>query len=213
MRLIVGLGNPGRRYRDTRHNVGWDVLDRLATRWNIRVDDEDGYCVVGRGSIRGQRVWLAKPQTYMNLSGTAVRELLRYYRLSSTQLVVVCDDLDMPVGIIRVRPKGGHGGHNGLRSLIDELGTQDFARVRVGIGRPTVMEAADYVLARFGADETRSIAAALDEAADAVEEIVARGPEAAMARFNRKAGAASRLDEPVPAVQTAAPEPRSEAKP
>jgi PTH1 family peptidyl-tRNA hydrolase len=190
MRLIVGLGNPGKRYRDTRHNVGWDALDRLALRWGIRVDEKDGYCLTGRGAIGGQSVWLAKPQTYMNLSGTAVRELLRYYRMSPGGLIVICDDLDLPVGMIRVRPKGGHGGHNGLRSILDELGTGEFNRVRIGIGRPAQMEPADYVLAPFQPEESRQIALAVDQAADAVEDILVRGPEAAMTRFNRRAAAA-----------------------
>src|SRR2546426_9780704 len=134
MKLIIGLGNPDRRYRHTRHNVGWEVIDRVGRRLGIAVDQDDGWAAVG-GTVGRRRVLLAKPQTYVNLSGTAVADLRRRYRVKIEDLVVVVDDLDLPLGRLRLRPGGSHGGHNGLRSILDALGGGGFPPLRVGNGR------------------------------------------------------------------------------
>ena len=185
MKLIVGLGSPGRRYRETRHNVGWEVISRLARRARIAVDEEDGYSEVGRGSIGGTRVVLARPQTYVNVSGEAVRDLRRRHRLKPQDILVVVDDLDLPLGRLRLRAHGSDGGHNGLKSIIEALGTTEFPRLRVGIGRPAEgVDPADHVLTRFTSDEQAVVDAALDRAAEAIETAIAEGIETAMNRFN-----------------------------
>jgi PTH1 family peptidyl-tRNA hydrolase len=185
MKLIVGLGNPGRRYRQTRHNVGWEVISRLARRARIAVDDEDGFSEVGRGSIGGTRVILARPQTYVNVSGEAVRDLRRRHRLRPQDILVVIDDLDLPLGRLRLRASGSAGGHNGLKSIIEALGTTEFPRLRVGIGRPPEgVDPADHVLTRFTSDERAVVDAALDRAAEAIETAITEGIETAMNRFN-----------------------------
>jgi len=185
MKLIVGLGNPGRRYRETRHNVGWEVISRLARRARIAVDEEDGFSDVGRGSIGGTRVILARPQTYVNVSGEAVRDLRRHHRLRPQDIIVVVDDLDLPLGRLRLRASGSAGGHNGLKSIIEALGTTEFPRLRVGIGRPAEgVDPADHVLTRFTSDEQAVVDAALDRAAEAIETAIAEGIETAMNRFN-----------------------------
>ena len=185
MKLIVGLGNPGRRYRETRHNVGWEVISRLARRARIAVDEEDGFSDVGRGAIGGTRVILARPQTYVNVSGEAVRDLRRRHRLRPQDIVVVVDDLDLPLGRLRLRASGSAGGHNGLKSIIEALGTTEFPRLRVGIGRPAEgVDPADHVLTRFTSDEQAVVDAALDRAAEAIETAIAEGIETAMNRFN-----------------------------
>ena len=196
MKLIVGLGNPGRRYRLTRHNVGWEVIARLARRSGIAIDEEDGFCDVGRGSIGGHRVLLARPQTYVNVSGEAVRDLRRHHRLRPKDILVVLDDLDLPLGRLRLRPRGSAGGHNGLKSIIEALGTTDFPRLRVGIGRPPAGVApADHVLTRFAPEEQPLIEAALDRAAEAAEAVVAEGIERAMNRFNAPESAGGDSDD------------------
>ena len=185
MKLIVGLGNPGRRYRQTRHNVGWEVISRLARRARIAVDDEDGFSEVGRGSIGGTRVILARPQTYVNVSGEAVRDLRRRHRLRPQDILVVIDDLDLPLGRLRLRASGSAGGHNGLKSIIEALGTTEFPRLRVGIGRPPEgVDPADHVLTRFTSDERAVVDAALDRSAEAIETAITEGIETAMNRFN-----------------------------
>lgn len=185
MRLIVGLGNPGRRYRRTRHNTGWEVLEVLASAHGISIGTEDGWAQVGRGTIGGRRVILARPETYVNVSGTAVADLRRRHRVPVEHLMVIVDDLDLPVGAVRVREKGSHGGHNGLRSIIEALGTTAFARVRVGIGRPPSDEdPAEYVLQRPAADERVLLDEAVARAAEGVALWVAEGVAAAMNRCN-----------------------------
>ncbi len=187
MKLIVGLGNPDRRYQHTRHNVGWEVIDRLARRLGVAVDQEDGWAIVGSGKIGRHRVLLAKPQTYVNLSGTAVSHLLRRHRGKLQDLVVIVDDLDLPLGRLRLRPGGSHGGHNGLRSIIDAVGSDAFPRLRVGIGRPPEgVDPADHVLTRFTPAERVGIDAALERAVDAVETVIRQGLQAAMNRFNTR---------------------------
>jgi PTH1 family peptidyl-tRNA hydrolase len=193
MKLIIGLGNPDRRYRQTRHNVGWEVVDRLGRRLGVAVDQEDGWAIVGSGTVGRRRVLLAKPQTYVNLSGTAVADLRRRHRVKLEDLVVVVDDLDLPLGRLRLRPGGSHGGHNGLRSIIDALGSDAFPRLRVGIGRPPEgMDPAQFVLTPFTTEERAAMDPALERAAEAIETVVREGLQAAMNRFNAKPAAVSR---------------------
>jgi PTH1 family peptidyl-tRNA hydrolase len=187
MRLIVGLGNPGRRYRGTRHNVGWEVLDRLAREHRIPIETDDGWAQIGRGTIGGRAVLLARPQTYVNVSGTAVADLRRRHRIAPPNLLVVVDDMDLPVGTVRVREKGSHGGHNGLRSIIEALGTTDFPRVRVGIGRPPAgVDPADYVLERPSPDERAQLDEAVRRAAEGVTLWITTDIQAAMRHCNRR---------------------------
>ena len=185
MRLIVGLGNPGRRYRGTRHNVGWEVLDLLARQHRTAIETDDGWSEIGRGAIEGRRVLLARPETYVNVSGTAVADLRRRHRIAPADLLVIVDDLDLPVGTLRVREKGSHGGHNGLRSIIDALGTTDFPRVRLGVGRPPAgVDPADYVLQRPSSDERAILDEAVHRAAEGVALWVTEGVQAAMRHCN-----------------------------
>lgn len=187
MKLIVGLGNPGRRYRGTRHNVGWDVIDRLARRWGTVVSAEDGWSLVGRATVGAQRVLLVKPQTYVNVSGVAMADLRRRHRVPVADIFLIVDDLDLPLGRIRLRARGAHGGHNGLRSVIEALGSEEFPRLRIGIGRPPQgTDAAEFVLTRVDDAERPLLDAALDRAADALETAVLEGPAAAMNRYNAR---------------------------
>jgi PTH1 family peptidyl-tRNA hydrolase len=187
MKLIVGLGNRDRRYRRTRHNVGWDVIDRMARRWGVTVDQEDGWAQVGSAKVGRNRILLAKPQTYVNRSGVAVADLLRRHRVKIGDLLVIADDLDLPLGRLRLRGGGSHGGHNGLRSIIEALGRDDFPRLRVGIGRPPAgVDPAEFVLTPFREDEDAVMQAALDRAADAVETVLREGLPTAMNRFNTR---------------------------
>ena len=183
MKLVVGLGNPGRRYEGTRHNLGFRVVDCLAERHAIALSRRRFEALVGDGAIGACRVLLAKPQTYVNLSGRAVAPLVRWHKCPLDDLLVVCDDLSLDLGRLRVRRKGSHGGHNGLRSIIECLGTECFARVRIGIGRGA--DAVAHVLGRFGADEEPLAEAALGRAADAVGVWLDDGIDAAMNAFNR----------------------------
>ncbi len=187
MILIVGLGNPGPRYRGTRHNLGRAVVERLAAELGVRLSD-DGWARAGRARLGQATAWLAVPETYMNESGVAVRDLLRRRRRSPADLVVVYDDLDLPLGTLRLRPGNGAGGHNGIRSIIDHLGTGAFPRVRIGIGRPPRgVDPAEYVLARFAPEERAAAEDAVAHAAAAVIAVARDGLETAMNRFNRRA--------------------------
>jgi PTH1 family peptidyl-tRNA hydrolase len=184
LKLVVGLGNPGGQYAQTRHNVGWMVLDRLATRagWDGRGRERDASKVVG-GRYRGLDVTLAKPLTYMNESGLAVRKLLAREHAPLTDLLVVVDDFALPFGKLRFREGGGAGGHNGLRSIIEEMNTEQFSRLRVGIGDP-VRHGRDHVLSKFEPDERARLDELLDASADAVEEWARHGTSKASNRFN-----------------------------
>jgi len=190
MRLIVGLGNPGRRYRGTRHNIGHDVLDLVARTHRVAIDTADGWAEVGRGTIGGHRVILARPETYVNVSGEAVADLRRRHRVAPAEVLVIFDDLDLPLGTARLRPQGSHGGHNGLRSVIDALGTTEFPRVRVGIGRPPAgVDPAEYVLERPSPEERALLDEAIRRAAGGVTLWVTEGIEAAMRHCNPKRSA------------------------
>lgn len=187
--LIVGLGNPGPEYRTTRHNMGFLLMDRLAGRLNVKFTRMESKALVTRTDYQGKRVMLAKPHTFMNLSGQAVGALVRYYKAPLANLMVAYDDVDLPPGAIRIRPSGGSAGQKGMRSIIERLGTEDFPRLRLGIGRPPGrMQASDYVLQRFLTSEMPEINATLDRAADAVLIFVTEGLEAAMNRYNGVAG-------------------------
>ncbi len=184
-RLIVGLGNPGAKYEKTRHNVGWRVIDELAARYKLGKGRREGRAQTWDGAIRGARVKLAKPLTYMNRSGESVRWLLDYYDIPRARLLVVHDDLDTPFGKMRMRKAGGHGGQNGLRSIIQHLGDKEFARLRFGIGRPPGrMRPVDFVLRPFKGDEAILAAEVAAKAADAIEVWLSHGIEQAMSQFN-----------------------------
>jgi len=193
VRLIVGLGNPGREYARSRHNVGFWCLNRLARRHGIAFKSRGRLAAVGEGELAGRAVLLAKPRTFVNVSGRAVSHLLRRHRLSPPQLLVVCDDLDLPLGRVRLRAKGSHGGHRGMRSIVEAVGSEDFPRIRIGIGRPRVAGeptwdpevVVDYVLSPMTAEERRVLDEAVATAGEAVLCLLAEGVEAAMNRYNR----------------------------
>ena len=186
-RLIVGLGNPGKEYDGTRHNVGWDAVDLLGKRHHIHVKARRNKASVGEGEIVGEKVILARPLTFMNLSGQAVGGLARRYRLDISDIIVICDDANLPLGRIRVRASGSAGGHKGLTSIIHALGAQDFPRVRVGVGSPSG-DMVDHVLSRFKRGERAAAKEAISRAADAVEAILSEGIESAMNEFNASPG-------------------------
>lgn len=183
--LIVGLGNPGEKYEKTRHNMGFFVVDELARRCAISFGRTERRAKVADGMLAGKRILLVKPQTYMNASGEAVRSLVDFYKIELSQMIVASDDLDLSLGTLRLRKGGGHGGQNGVRNIIQHLGTQDFARVRLGIGRPPgKMNPADYVLRPFAGDDAILAAQVVDRAANAIESWLRDGLELAMTRFN-----------------------------
>ncbi len=183
--LIVGLGNPGREYTGSRHNMGFMVLDRLAARLGTSFSRVQSHALVAKGEYQERRLVLAKPQTYMNLSGQAVESLRRFYKTPLEQLLVVYDDVDLPLGTLRLRPDGGSAGQKGMNSIIERLGTQALPRLRVGIGRPPGrMEAAAYVLQDFSRQEAEVVPHILERASEAILVFVTRGLEAAMNLYN-----------------------------
>lgn len=182
--LIAGLGNPGRKYQKNRHNIGFMAVDRLAGAHGISLSRVEQRAVVGSGHVAGRPVILAKPQTYMNKSGNAVGPLAKYYKIDPADVLVIYDDLDLPLGTLRLREQGGAGGHNGMKSIINHLGN-DFPRLRLGIGRPPGrMPPSAYVLQDFGDDEWPIVEQVLDRAADAVGVFLRDGVDLAMSRFN-----------------------------
>jgi len=185
MKLVVGLGNPGSRYEKTRHNLGFRVVDVLAGRWRIEVNRQKFNAWVGEGLVAGQRTLLLKPTTFMNLSGQAVQPAVAFYKVPLEELLVISDDLDLPIGALRIRASGSSGGHRGLESVIGLLGSDGFARVRIGIGRAERTDAVSHVLGGFSPEEEAEVDAAVQRAADAVECWIADGVTAAMNRFNR----------------------------
>jgi peptidyl-tRNA hydrolase, PTH1 family len=183
--LIVGLGNPGKDYAQTKHNAGFWVIDELAKRHNLTNFKSERKALVTDGIIKGKRVLLAKPQTFMNLSGESVRALVDFYKIELTNLIVIHDELDLPLGTLRLRQSGGHGGQNGVRNIIQHLGTQDFSRARFGIGRPNGnKQAVDHVLSRFSADEAIVVQQVIELTANAVEHWLEEGIGMAMSRYN-----------------------------
>jgi PTH1 family peptidyl-tRNA hydrolase len=182
---VIGLGNPGKEYEGTRHNMGFEVIDALIERSRIPQAGSKFHAVYGTGIIGGQKAVLAKPLTYMNLSGTTVRELCDFYKIESSDLIIVSDDIDLAPGQIRIRKTGSAGGHNGLKDIIQKMGTQDFIRVRVGTGaKPQNWDLADYVLGHFSKSDRKLIDEAVIRAAEAVECIASEGTDAAMNKYN-----------------------------
>ena len=188
MYVIAGLGNPRREYENTRHNVGFAVIDMLAEKYGIRVDELKHRGLIGKGVISGERVLLVKPVTYMNLSGECIREVLQYYRIDGEKdLIVIHDDISLEQGMIRIRKKGSAGGHNGLKNIIAQLGSETFMRIKVGVGgKPEGYDLVDYVLGHFSKEERERMAQAQQDACSAVEAILTDGADEAMNRFNRK---------------------------
>jgi PTH1 family peptidyl-tRNA hydrolase len=186
MKLVVGLGNPGSEYRDTRHNVGFLVIDEMAQRWRLSDAWREKFEALHvRTIVADEAVVLAKPLTFMNLSGQAVAGLAGFYKIDPADVLVVTDDVALPLGRLRARPEGGAGGHNGLKSIIQHLGTQAFPRVRVGVGRgDDRRDLSDHVLGRFDAGERDTVSAAVLRAADASERFLAEGIERVMSAFN-----------------------------
>ena len=188
MYLIVGLGNPGRQYEGTRHNMGFDTIDYLIEKYRIPQGGVKFNAMYGRGIIGGERVILMKPLSYMNLSGGPVRQMADYFKIDpETELIVIYDDIDLDPGQLRIRKQGSAGGHNGMKDLIRQLGTQKFLRVKVGVGaKPNGWDLAENVLGRFSASERKLVDEAIGRAADAVEMILSQGADAAMNEYNRK---------------------------
>ena len=186
MKLIVGLGNPGNRYAHTRHNAGFDAVDILARREGWSWGAHRGKTQVASGMLADEKIVLAKPQTYMNDSGVAVAELVRFYKLAPPDLLVICDDLDLPLGKVRLRATGGAGGQHGMESIIRHLGCNQFARIRVGVGRPMHGrdENVDFLLSRPSGDERLALDGAIERAAEAAAVWVAQGAESAMNAYN-----------------------------
>ena len=183
--LIVGLGNPGREYKDNRHSVGFMVVDRLTIRLNVRMSRLQAKALVASSTYESQKLILAKPQTYMNLSGQSIQGLAHFYKIPLEHMIVAHDDLDLPFGTIRIRPGGGPGGQKGVASTIERLGSKDFPRLRIGIGRPPGrMDPADYVLQDFPKADLPLLSEILDRAADAALTFVTEGLNPAMNKFN-----------------------------
>ncbi|MBC5744980.1 aminoacyl-tRNA hydrolase [Lachnospiraceae bacterium MD308] len=189
MFLIVGLGNPTLQYEGTRHNVGFDVIDLLADKYNITVETRKGRAYIGKGMMEGKKVILAKPQTYMNLSGESVRSLVDYYKIDEeSELLIVYDDVSLGVGQLRIRKKGSAGGHNGIKNIISHLGTNVFMRIKIGVGeKPKKYDLADYVLSRFSKVEREQMEEGYEKAVRAAVMILNGETDAAMNEYNRKA--------------------------
>ena len=188
MFLIAGLGNPTAKYEKTRHNAGFDVIDALADKYNIDLNMKKGNALCGTGYIEGQKVMLAKPQTYMNLSGDSVSALVNFYKLNPTEeLIVVFDDISLAPGNLRIRKKGSAGGHNGIKDIIAKTGTDQFERVKVGVGeKPAGWDLADHVLGRFSPEDREKFEDAVKDAVDAVSLMVQGCTDEAMNQYNRK---------------------------
>ena len=188
VKLIVGLGNPGRQYEATRHNMGFDTVDCLIEKHNVPQGGVKFNAMYGKGIIGGDKAILMKPLSFMNLSGGPVRDMVNFFKIDpEKELIVISDDIDLEPGQLRIRKQGSAGGHNGLKDIIQKLGTQNFIRIKIGVGaKPQGWDLADHVLSRFPDSERKLVDEAIREAADAVEKIIAQGPDAAMNEYNRK---------------------------
>ncbi len=188
MYLIVGLGNPKTEYKNTRHNVGFDTVDMLADKYNISIEMKKHRAICGKGMIESEKVILAEPQTFMNLSGLSVLDLVQYYKVDPTEsLIVIYDDIDLAPGQIRIRKEGSAGGHNGMKSVIGAVNTMQFVRIRIGVGaKPKEYDLADYVLGHFTNEERSLIDAAIIRATEAIKTILTEGADQAMSLYNRK---------------------------
>lgn len=186
MHIIVGLGNPGRKYENTRHNLGFITIDKLADDHGISITRSKHKSLIGEGRIAGEKVLLVKPQTFMNLSGEAVREVMSYYRETPDHLLVIYDDIDIPAGSVRIRKKGGAGTHNGMRSVVSQLGEDGFARIRIGIGGEDGKDLIGHVLGGFTSDEAGPMREAVLTAVSAIECMLSRGIDIAMNEYNTR---------------------------
>ncbi|MBQ1935598.1 MAG: aminoacyl-tRNA hydrolase [Clostridia bacterium] len=186
MKLIVGLGNPGSEYQSTRHNMGFAAIDYISEKQGISVKKSKHQALIGEGTLGGERVVLVKPMTYMNLSGDAVSALARWYKVEPADILVIYDDMDLPVGQMRLRPSGSAGGHNGMKSIILRLSSDQFPRLRIGIGRRENNDTIDYVLGKLNREEQEIQFKLLGDVCDAVVMFVQNGLEPAMNRYNRK---------------------------
>ena len=187
MYIIVGLGNPEDKYDKTRHNIGFDTIDYLANKYNISMDFMKHKAICGKGIIEGEKVILAKPITYMNLSGESVKELVNYYKVDREELIIIYDDIDLDVGNMRLRRKGSAGGHNGIKNIIAHLGTDEFNRVMIGVGaKPKGWDLVDHVLGRFSDEERVEVEKAIAKAAEACATIMTEDMTYAMNEFNKK---------------------------
>lgn len=186
MYVIAGLGNPGGKYENTRHNAGFDVIDALAHKYNISMDEKKHKALCGRGLVAGVKTLLVKPQTYMNLSGESIAEILRFYRLDPARdLIVIFDDISLKPGNIRIRTKGSAGGHNGIKSVIERTGSSDFSRIKIGVGeKPKDWDLADHVLGRFSKEELEHVKEAVENAVLAAEYMLHDETDRAMNEFN-----------------------------
>lgn len=185
MYLIVGLGNPEQEYAKTRHNMGFDVINKLSEKQNIKVNKNKFNSLYGTGLIGKEKVILVKPQTYMNLSGTAIKEFQKFYKIDSQHIIIIYDDLDIEPGIIKIRKKGGSGTHNGMKSVVLELQTEDFPRIRIGIGNPTLKtDLLNYILTKIPEEEYKILEQSIDRASDAIIEMLHNGIDSAMNRYN-----------------------------
>jgi len=183
MFLIVGLGNPGSQYEDTRHNIGFKVVDNIAKEYNIEVNRQKFKGIYGEGFINGEKVILLKPTTYMNLSGESIREVVDFYKLSNEDVLVIYDDISLDVGRLRIRDKGSAGGHNGIKSIIAHLGTDVFSRIKVGVGQPNV-DLVNYVLGKFTKEEMEVLSESIEASTKATKEIISDDIKTAMNKFN-----------------------------
>lgn len=187
MQLIAGLGNPTEEYAHTRHNMGFMVLDALAKEWGIAVSNYSKRAFLGSGIVAGQKVLLVKPQTYMNLSGVSIREIVSFYKIEKQQILIIYDDIHLPLGQLRIRKKGSAGGHNGMRNIIEQLGTDEISRIRMGVNeKPERMDLAEYVLGKFPKSEQQQLENAILDAVQACGFILEKGMEQAMNRYNQK---------------------------
>lgn len=185
MYLIVGLGNPGKEYENTRHNMGFKVLNKLSEKYNIPITKSKFNGKYGTGTIENEKVILLEPQTYMNLSGESIKPMLDFYKVAPSNLLVIYDDIDVEPGKIKIRMKGGPGSHNGMKSVVNEVGTEEFPRVRVGIGQPIIKLAMiDYVIGYVPEEELKILNDGIEKAEEAVEEILKHGIDYAMNKFN-----------------------------
>ena len=187
MKVIVGLGNPGKKYDNTRHNIGFEALDYIADKEGISINTGKHKALIGTGYMRGEKVLLVKPQTFMNLSGESLRPIMDFYKLEPEDFIIIHDDIDLDVGRLRIRKKGSAGGHNGLKSIISHLGSMDFPRVKIGVGeKPKGYDLADYVLSHFTKEEREEMKEGYEKSAEAAAMILRGDVEAAMNEYNRK---------------------------
>lgn len=188
MYVIAGLGNPGAKYVNTRHNIGFMVIDEIAEKNRISVTEKKHKALIGKGILGSEKVLLVKPQTFMNLSGESIREIIDYYKIEEkTELIVISDDISLAPGALRIRKKGSAGGHNGLKNIILHLGHDEFQRIRLGVGeKPSGYDLADYVLGHFQEDDRALIAESVEQAAEAAEVMIREGADKAMNQFNKK---------------------------